>query len=154
MSVDAVSASPASGGAAERPLHLRAPYILLVIAGGTAGTLARAGLQLALAPVAAAPLATAVINVIGAFLLGALLETLDRRGPDRGVRRLLRLGLGTGVLGGFTTYSALAADTAVLLAEARVTEAILLAGGTVVAGLLAAVMGILGARLLPRGRTT
>ncbi len=38
-------------------------------------------------------------------MLGALLESLARRGPDEGRRRAIRLLVGTGGLGGFTTYS-------------------------------------------------
>ncbi|RRO85159.1 hypothetical protein CXF45_11620, partial [Corynebacterium bovis] len=49
------------------------------------------------------------VNVVGALLLGLLTTVLARSGPDTGLRRTLRLGLGTGGLGGFTSYSALAA---------------------------------------------
>ena len=56
------------------------------------------------------PWSTFAINLTGAFLLGLLLETLSRRealvGPARGVGALL----GSGVLGGFTTYSAFAIE--------------------------------------------
>ncbi|WP_197555014.1 fluoride efflux transporter FluC [Trueperella pecoris] len=46
------------------------------------------------------------INIAGAFLLGLLAATVSGK-P--------RLFLGTGILGGFTTYSALAVDTVRLL---------------------------------------
>ncbi len=57
------------------------------------------------------------INITGALLLGLLLEALAHRGPDQGRRRVLRLLLGTGVLGGFTTYSTLAESTAALFLD-------------------------------------
>ncbi|QQC46878.1 hypothetical protein I6I09_07115 [Corynebacterium bovis] len=39
------------------------------------------------------------VNVVGALLLGLLTTVLARSGPDTGLRRTLRLGLGTGGLG-------------------------------------------------------
>ena len=62
-------------------------------------------------------MATLGINVVGAFLLGTLLELLADRSIDAGGSRRIRLTPGTGVLGGFTTYSALAADTATLATD-------------------------------------
>lgn len=83
-------------------------------AGGAVGTLLRALAEAALPAAGGLPVGTFAVNLLGAFLLGALVEGLARRGPDAGVRRLLRLGIGTGVLGGFTTYSTLAVETATL----------------------------------------
>ena len=100
---------------APRPVHLRPGHLLLVAAGGALGTAARAALAEAFPPVDGVPYTILAINVGGAFLLGMLLDLLARRGPDRGRRRTLRLLIGTGFLGGFTTYSALAADSAVLI---------------------------------------
>ena len=65
---------------------------------------------------AEAPVATLGINVVGAFLLGVLLELLADHSLDTGWSRRIRLGVGTGGLGGFTTYSALATDTVILAA--------------------------------------
>jgi fluoride exporter len=87
------------------------------------------------------PVATIAINVIGAFALGALLALLSRGGPDSGRRRTVRLLLGTGVLGGFTTFSSLAVDTAVLLDAHRAAEAVAYGLGSVLAGVLAATLG-------------
>jgi CrcB protein len=112
-----------------------------VFAGGTVGTALRAGIGLVAPTLDAVPVATIGINVAGAFALGALLAVLGRRGPDAGRRRVLRLLIGTGVLGGFTTFSALAVDTAVLLEGAHVLEGMAYGAGTVLAGLLAAAAG-------------
>ncbi|WP_158588204.1 CrcB family protein [Galactobacter valiniphilus] len=76
-------------------------------AGGFLGALARylstAGLS-----ASGAELATAAINVAGALALG-LLTGLWSRGRGPGSRRdWVRAGLGPGVLGGFTTFSAIA----------------------------------------------
>ena len=86
-------------------------------------------------------MATLGINVVGALLLGALLELLADRSIDAGWSRRIRLALGTGVLGGFTTYSALATDTATLAAN-HPGRAIGYALGTVVIGAAASIVGI------------
>ena len=88
------------------------------------------------------------MNVLGAFVLGALLEPLGGRGPDIGRRRALRLTLGTGFCGGFTTYSALANDTDGLLRAGSVGPALAYALGTVGLGLVASALGIAAARRL------
>jgi CrcB protein len=95
------------------------------------------------------PVVIVDINVVGAFLLGLLLAALTRRGPDEGARLRVRLLLGTGVLGGFTTYSALATDTTVLLTGGAVGPALLYALGTVLIGALASWIGIRAADVLP-----
>ncbi len=117
------------------------------------GTALREGLTLVLPPVDLAsgdrlPLTTLGINLLGALLLGLLLEALVRRGPDAGGRRILRLLFGTGLLGGFTTYSALATDSALLLHGGAVAVALAYAFGTVVLGGAATWLGIvMGAAL-------
>lgn len=136
--------------------HVRA--LLLVFVGGTAGTGGREALALAFpAPAGGFPVTILLVNVVGAFLLGLLLETLSGGGPDvRGGRRL-RLLLGTGVLGGFTTYSAFAVDAAVLLQGAPVV-AVFYVVASLVIGLLASIGGIAAGgafrRRVARGRGT
>ena len=63
--------------------------------------------------------------VAGAFLLGWLLEALSRGGPDEGRRRAIRLFVGTGIMGGYTTYSSFAVDTDGLIATAHLGDSIL-----------------------------
>lgn len=98
-----------------RPPHLRWRFLALVALGGAIGTAIRALLAEAFPGHDGISWVILVINVVGAFCLGLLLEALALRGPDVGGRRTLRLFVGTGVLGGFTTYSTLADDTAQLL---------------------------------------
>ena len=50
------------------------------------------------------PLSTLLINVTGSFVLGALVATLWRRARTP---NWLKVGLGTGTVGSFTTFSAL-----------------------------------------------
>ena len=125
-----------------RPVHLRARSLGLVFVGGAVGTGLRAVISAGASPLRGVPVAVLVVNVVGAFVLGLLLQRLHHAGPDDGRRRDLRLLLGTGLLGGFTTYSALAADTAVLLSDGRTGSALLYAGGTLVLGLVAALLGL------------
>jgi CrcB protein len=125
----------------ERPLHARPGLVLLVGAGGAAGTAVRATVA-ALVPADGWPWATWAVNVTGAFLLGLLLDVLARTGPDDGRRRAARLLLGTGFLGGYTTYSTLALDTVTLTGSGHPGVALGYAASTLVAGLVAAAAGI------------
>jgi CrcB protein len=125
-----------------RPLHLRWTAIALVVLGGALGTLVRYLLSLAIPEWHGMPLGIFVINVTGAFALGWLLEVLARGGPDEGGRRTLRLLVGTGVLGGYTTYSTFAVDTDGLLLAAQVGPSALYGLATVLVGAAASVAGI------------
>ena len=87
----------------ERPPHLRWGFIALVALGGAIGTTVRALLAAAFPAHDGISWTILAINVVGAFCLGFLLNALARRGPDVGRRRAVRLFVGTGVLGGFTT---------------------------------------------------
>jgi CrcB protein len=132
------------GATRARPLHLRASSIALVFVGGTLGVAAREGLSLAF-PTTGMPWTIFAINVAGALVLGVLLEALARSGPDEG--RGLRLLAGTGFLGGFTTYSALAVDATALLAAGDATAGIGYGLLTVLVGGVATFAGILVASL-------
>ena len=124
----------------DRVSHVRS--VILVFLGGAVGTGLREALALTFpAADGGFPLTILLINVGGAFVLGALLGALARRGPDAGRRRDLRLVLGTGVLGGFTTYSAFAVDAALLL-DGAVGVALLSVGATLLFGLAAAALGL------------
>lgn len=131
-----------SASGAPRPVHLRPGALLLVFAGGTLGTAAREALSLTFPPIDGIPYAILAINVTGALLLGMLLESLVRRGPDHGGRRRVRLLVGTGVMGGFTTYSALAAETARLIGTGAPAAGLLYGVGTVLIGAVATWAGI------------
>lgn len=108
----------------------------LVVLGGTLGTLSRYGVG-EIPYDGLFPLATFTVNVVGSFALGALLAIAMRRKAERA-----RLLLGTGFLGGFTTYSALAVETDTLLRGDHVTLGLTYAIGSVLAGLAAALAGV------------
>ena len=111
-----------------------APRLLAAVAvGGAVGALIRWGVTEAFPTDADAfPWATFAINVSGSFAL-ALLPTLAvvRR------RRLLAVGLGPGVLGGFTTLSAYSEQTRALLEHGHTATAGLYLVGTLAACLVA-----------------
>lgn len=142
---------PVSTHIRPRAAHRSPANIALVAVGGTIGTGLRYGLTLVMPPIARIPVAIFTVNIVGAFLLGLLLETLSEFGPDHGWSRRLRLGIGTGVLGGFTTYSTLAADN-VSLALASPMIALAYGVGTVIIGGIASAVGIAVARHALRPR--
>ncbi|HLR95375.1 MAG TPA: CrcB family protein [Jiangellaceae bacterium] len=120
-----------------------ARMVALVALGGTAGTAARAQLEATfLAPVGGWPWATFGINLVGAFLLGILLESLVRSGRDTGWRRAVRLGCGTGILGGFTTYSTFVLEIEQLLRGGYTAIAVVYPVVSVLLGLMAAGTGV------------
>ena len=139
---EAPTSTPAAPRTAPRPAHHRAGLALLVAVGGAVGSLGRYGLAHALPPQDGWPIGTLTANLTGAFLLGALLEVLGRRGPETpGVQRV-RLALGTGVLGGYTTFSSLALETERLLASGAVGTALGYVAVSLVAGVLCAAGGV------------
>ncbi len=125
----------------DRPAHLRPDYIGAVFVGGCCGVAAREAL-IDRFPTDGVPWTVFVINIVGAFLLGILLEALARRGPDIGRRRFLRMLVGTGFMGGFTTYSALATDAADLLSSGSPGAGAAYGVGTVIVGAIATWTGI------------
>lgn len=114
------------------------------------GTLARFGLSEVLPETAGLPVDTFLTNIAGAFALGLLLEALARRGPDAGRRRAVRLLFGTGFLGGFTTYSALAVDSALLLGGGRAAAGLAYLALSVLVGLGATALGVVAGHLVRR----
>jgi CrcB protein len=112
----------------------RAPGTHVAVAlGGGFGTLARYALDRAIPTTAGHfPTATLLINLGGSLLIGLLLP-LALAQTDR--RPLLRPFAITGVLGGWTTYSALATDAATLFKAGHVALAFGDLGATVVGGL-------------------
>ncbi|MDU0863907.1 CrcB family protein [Actinomyces urogenitalis] len=126
---------------------------LAVFAGGALGTLVRAGLA-RLWPHTAGelPTATLAVNLVGALALGFLLGRLALA-PDTGWRRTLRLGLGTGFMGGLTTYSTFIVEVEHLAGGADLIGAATYLAGSLVAGVALAAVGLWLAGLGARRRT-
>jgi len=110
---------------------------LLVALGGAVGSVARYGAY-RLWPVAGGgwPVATLTVNVLGSFAIGLLYMYVAARGGSADNARLFWM---TGVLGGFTTYSAFALETALLGFS---LTAVAYVAATVIGCLLAAILGI------------
>ncbi|GAB3598277.1 CrcB family protein [Microbacterium tumbae] len=98
------------------------------------GTAARLGLTLTIPDVGGVPAAIIVVNVVGALLIGVLAARL----PASSDRRVF---LGTGILGGFTTYSAFAVGSVELWAATPLL-AVLYAFLSLVLGFAAAFAGM------------
>lgn len=116
--------------------------ILLMVFGG-AGTLARYGLDgwIQYRVGGGFPFGTLTINLLGCFLLGTIgqfgLNHLSMP-PD------LRIGLTTGLMGGFTTFSTFGWDGVHMLETGEWERALVYIGASVLGGL---VMMMLGMRL-------
>ncbi|GAB3148750.1 hypothetical protein GCM10027290_33930 [Micromonospora sonneratiae] len=121
-----------------------------VAVGGALGAAARYGLATAWPTTPAGfPWATLVTNLLGCALLGALMQVIGSR---RTAHRLARPFLGTGVLGGFTTFSTYAVETRELLAAGRPGLAAGYVLGTLAGALAAVRLGAwLATRLAPGG---
>ncbi|WP_336082533.1 fluoride efflux transporter CrcB [Nocardia sp. SSK8] len=131
------------------PLHSRLSAIAAVAVGGLLGTPLRYLFGVWFPHTTGTwPTATFAVNILGAFTLGLLLEALTRLGPDTGTRQRLRLCLGTGLLGSFTTYSTLAVDTTLLVRADQPGLALAYSLATVVIGLLTTMAGIAVAALV------
>jgi fluoride exporter len=89
------------------------------------------------------PWGTFAVNISGAFAIGVVLELAQTR---IGLNPYARLFLATGVLGGYTTFSAFAYETYRLGRDAFTAQTVLYGFGSVVAGVVAVVLGIAIAR--------
>lgn len=151
----AVDGDVAPGETVTRPrtAHRDPALIGLVFLGGALGTLVRALLEGHFAdPVTRWPWTTFAVNISGAFVLALLLESLIRTGEDEGWRRRARLGLGTGLLGGYTTYSSFAVEAAQRIGNGHPVMGLAYAILSVLLGLLGAAGGHqLALRLTRRG---
>ncbi len=110
---------------------------LIVFLGGGMGAALRHGVnRLAMQLAPGFPLGTLGINIFGCFLMGLLTAWFAFRGEAS--TQSLRLFLATGVLGGFTTFSAFSLDAALLWERGQPGAAALYCAATL-AGTLAAI---------------
>ena len=111
--------------------------------GGMLGAAAREAIEQAWrASPRAFPAATFLINLVGAFILGLLLEALVSSGDDMGWRRRARLIGGTGFCGAFTTYSTFAVEAVQLARHGSWVVAGAYIVVSVIGGLVLAALGI------------
>lgn len=124
--------------------------LLLVGLGGFIGSIARyklGGLVLHLTAQERFPYSTFAINALGCLTVGILAGLAERYelfGPEA------RLFLFTGLLGGFTTFSAFGLDAMFLLRRSELWVAALYVGASVGIGIAAVWLGLRLIYLFPR----
>ena len=121
-------------------------YLMVFVGGGLGAALRHAVNRAALTYLGPNfPYGTLFVNVVGGLLIGVLTELFLARG---GTSQEFRLFLTTGVLGGFTTFSAFSLDAVLILQRsdyAGLTAYIL---GSVVLSIGAVFLGMTAARAL------
>lgn len=85
------------------------------------------------------PWGTLVVNLTGAFAIGVVMQIVQAR---LGLNPYARVFFATGILGGYTTFSAFAYETFVLGRDGMPMQSILYAIGSIVAGVAATALGI------------
>ena len=114
---------------------------LIVFAGAGIGGALRHGVNLASERLFGSefPYGTLVVNVVGSLLMGLLAGYFAARA---GVPQHVRLFLTTGVLGGFTTFSAFSLDAALLIERHAYWSAAAYMLGSVILSLAALFAGL------------
>jgi fluoride exporter len=122
-------------------------HLILVALGGAIGASLRHLVNLASLRLVgtAFPWGTMAINVAGSLVMGVFIELLARR---FNASNELRLFIATGILGGFTTFSAFSLDFAVLWERGAAVPALAYAIASVVGSILALFLGLWLARTL------
>ena len=110
-----------------------------VALGGALGSCGRYGFSVLLDSKAAGfPYGTFTVNLLGSLFLGILLAASFWEG-DKNLG--VKLFLTTGLMGGFTTYSAFSFETMTLLRQGQLGTGLTYLGATLVICLLASVLG-------------
>jgi CrcB protein len=89
------------------------------------------------------PWGTTTVNIVGSFLMGVLVVVLERKGGTHMAPLLM-----TGLLGGFTTFSAFSLDAVFLMEEGRTAIALVYMTVSVLVSIAALVAGLTMARNL------
>ncbi|MFZ4109683.1 MAG: fluoride efflux transporter CrcB [Polymorphobacter sp.] len=116
------------------------PPLLLVAVGGGMGAMLRyiVGQWTAANFGAGFPLGTWVVNIVGGLAMGLLVATLARAAEAEPLRLLL----GVGVLGGFTTFSAFSLDLFTMINRGDIGLAAAYAISSVAGGVIALMAGL------------
>jgi CrcB protein len=124
-------------------------YVLVFLGGGL-GAAARHGMNRLLGLGAGGfPVWTFVINILGCFIMGVLAGLFAQRGEI--ASQNLRLFLTTGILGGFTTFSAFSLDAALLWQKHDLNGFALYVFGTVILCLIGVFAGLFLSRVVFAG---
>lgn len=90
------------------------------------------------------PFGTLLVNISGCLLIGILLGVNQRLN----LSTEMKLFLATGVLGGFTTFSAFSVETITLMKNGNVGQAVIYIACSITLGLTATFLGYTFAKLL------
>lgn len=131
-------------------IRIRPSYLALAALGGALGTAARFGITTVAPTWENLSAGTVLVNLLGPFLLGVLLQTLAEEMESKR-RRLMQLLIGVGFLGAFTSYAQLAVDVVTVFENAHVLLAVTYGLATIAAGAVAAWLGIVTASHRRRG---
>lgn len=123
------------------PIRLRPRDLALAAIGGVAGTVARFGLVEISPSWQTVSAGTVIVNLLGPFALGLLLQSLAH-GTETSRRRTVRLLVGTGFLGAFTSYAQLAVDIVTVARHGHPLLAVGYGLATIAAGAAATWLGI------------
>ncbi|NUR73857.1 MAG: CrcB family protein [Hamadaea sp.] len=135
-----------------RPAGVPWSVLGVISLGGVLGASARFGLTGVFpGPPGGFPWTVFAINVTGCLLIGALTVAVTDVWP---AQRLVRPFLGTGVLGGYTTFSTYVVDAQHLIDRGRPGTALAYLGLTLIAALLATWAGVTVTRTLTARRRT
>jgi len=115
--------------------------LFLVMAGGAVGSGARFLTGRAMASLLGPdyPWGTLAVNLVGGFLMGALVGTLAR---GLGSAEQWRLLIGVGILGGFTTFSAFSLDAVTMLQRGEIAATALYVAVSVIGSCAAVFAGL------------
>jgi fluoride exporter len=124
-------------------------HVFLVFLGGGLGALGRWGFTLVVTRWfhAAWPLATFGVNVLGGFAIGFIAGHLIKSGNSAPISDGWRLFLVTGLLGGFTTFSAFSLETAKMIEAGDLHSAVFYSLASVVLCVVAVFAGMVLGRL-------
>ncbi len=105
--------------------------LLFIAAGGAMGAVGRYAVMVGASQWLGVgfPYGTVIINVVGSFLLGALIEVMALTWS---ASEEMRVFLVVGVLGAFTTFSSFSMDTVVLMQRGELSLAALYVAGSVI----------------------
>lgn len=119
---------------------------LIVFLGAGLGGVARHGVNLLAASVlgTAFPFGTLAVNIVGCSLMGVVAGALAL---GAGASPTLRLFLATGLLGGFTTFSAFSLDAVLLIERNQIAAATFYIVASVAVSIAGLVAGLALARL-------
>jgi fluoride exporter len=115
--------------------------VLWVALGGALGSSLRYGVNVWSGKLlgSAFPWHTLFVNIVGCFAMGVLTGLLAFR---MNISQEVRLFLTTGVLGGFTTFSAFALDTALLVERRTIALAVIYVLASVLVSLIGVFVGL------------